>query len=123
MKKVKVIFIIVAVIVLIFININVSYGAGVFDQGKNFIKKGEENATVDKQKLNDSTSFLYNTLVGIGTAAAVIVGMVLGIKYMVGSVEEKAETKGILIGYVCSCTVILVAYVIWKITISILSGV
>lgn len=124
MKKTKIIFVLLVLITILFININQVYAAdGVFSQGQQFINQGVKNASVNTSQLDDSISFLYNTLLGIGTVLAVLVGMVLGIKYMTGSLEEKADLKQALVGYVVSCVVIFGAFGIWKIVINILSGI
>lgn len=124
MKKTKIIFVLLVLITILFININQVYAAdGVFSQGQQFINQGAKNASVNTSQLDDSISFLYNTLLGIGTVLAVLVGMVLGIKYMTGSLEEKADLKQALVGYVVSCVVIFGAFGIWKIVINILSGI
>ena len=52
-----------------------------------------------------------------------IIGVVLGIKYMVGSVEEKAEYKKMLIPYLAGCVAIYGSLGIWKLVISILENI
>ena len=42
---------------------------------------------------------------------------------MVGSVEERADLKTALIGYVISCFVIFGAFGIWKLAVNILSNI
>ena len=68
-----------------------------------------------------------NTIIGfirtVGSIASVIVLAVIGIKYMMGSVEEKAEYKQTLLAYLISCAVVFGAFGIWKLVINILSGV
>ena len=85
-----------------------------------FIKQGELTSDIDEDQLHNTSNFLYNLFLGIGIITAVGVGIVLGIKYMVGSVDEKAELKQVLIGYLVSCIVIFGAFGIWKLVIEIL---
>ncbi len=87
----------------------------------NFISTGENQASIDETELGNTNAFLYNILLGIGIIVAIIVGILLGIKYMTGSVEEKAEYKESLIIYVVGCVAIFGAYGIWKLVINILS--
>ena len=61
-------------------------------------------------------------LLAFGIITAVIVGSILGIKYMIGSVEEKAEYKQTLLAYLISCVVVFGAFGIWKLVINILSS-
>lgn len=66
---------------------------------------------------NESSSTQLNNLVGtilgfvqvIGSAIAVIMIVVLGIKYMVGSAEEKAEYKKTMIPYLVGAVCIFAA--------------
>lgn len=43
---------------------------------------------------------IINTITTIGIITAVVISMILGIKYMVGSLEEKAEYKKSMIPYI-----------------------
>lgn len=89
---------------------------------KKFISNGKDK-TIDEDKLKSASDFLYNLLLGIGIIVAVIVGSILGIKYMTGSVEEKAEYKETLIVYLVGCVVVFGAFGIWKIVVNILAEV
>ena len=77
----------------------------------------------DPGKLSDFSSSLYTILLIAATAVTLIVGIVLGIKYMVGSAEEKAEYKKMLIPYVAGCIAIYGSLGIWKLVVSILSSI
>lgn len=99
----------------------------VFGDADEFIKQGEDQQSgeggIDEGALGETTDFLYNLLLAIGIVVAVIVGSILGIKYMMGSVEEKAEYKQTLLAYLISCAVVFGAFGIWKLVITILAGV
>ena len=77
----------------------------------------------DPGKLSDFSSSLYTILLTAATAVTIIIGIVLGIKYMVGSVEEKAEYKKMLVPYLAGCVAIYGALGIWKLLVTILSGI
>lgn len=89
---------------------------------ENFIKSGESSSEINTNMLNSTSNFSYNLLLGIGIITAVGVGIALGIKYMVGSIDEKAELKQVLIGYLVSCIVVFGAFGIWKLVIEILDS-
>lgn len=98
----------------------------IFEDADDFISDGQDlqkQGGVDEEQLSSMVDFLYNLLLGIGIIAAVIVGTILGIKYMIGSVEEKAEYKETLFAYLISCVVIFGAFGIWRIAILVLSSV
>lgn len=94
----------------------------IMDEADDFIKDGEASSDIDETQLGETSDFLYNLLLGIGIIAAVGVGVVLGIKYMVGSLEEKADLKQALLGYAISCLVIFGAFGIWKLAVNVFSS-
>lgn len=93
---------------------NVVKGADSFlEEGKNF--------SVDTTELKNTSNFIYNILLGISMIIAVIVGMLLGIKYMSAGSEDKAAIKETLVPYLISCCIIFGAFAIWKFIINVLS--
>lgn len=66
---------------------------------------------------------LVNTIIswltGIGMAVSVIVLLVLGIKYMIGSAEEKAEYKKTMIPYLVGAVLVFGASAIAQVVYSI----
>lgn len=79
------------------------------------------NGMINTTGLNNFSDTLYNTLLLIGMVIAVIIGTIIGIKFMVSSVEEKAKLKEILIVYVIGCIVLVGAFSIWKIIVVIMN--
>lgn len=79
--------------------------------------------TVDQTSLQKFSGTLYNVLLSIGVAVAVIVGALLGIKLMAAGVDEKAEVKNLIIPYVAGCIVVFGGFTIWKIVVEILSAI
>ena len=71
-------------------------------------------------KIKNLSDIIYNVLLILGTVIAVIVGSVLGIQFITGSVEQKAKVKDSLIPFVIGCVVIFGAFGIWKLVITIL---
>ena len=69
------------------------------------------------------TDQIYNILLAIGTVIAVIIGAILGIQFMVGSMDDKAKVKESLIPFVIGCVIIFGAFGIWKIVATILQDV
>lgn len=129
----KVLGIILLCIFLIFAITNVNYAAiaqgsgsntttvdDIIDDADAFIDKGSDS-TIDTDVLQDTTNFLYNLLLGIGMIVAVLVGIGLGIHYMVSSVDQKAEVKKTLFWYVIACAVLFAAFTIWRIVMLVFS--
>mgnify|MGYP005755253205 CR=1 FL=1 len=88
-----------------------------------FINSGieDDSPAIDEDNLVDMSNMVYNALLVIATIIAVIVGLVIAIQFMTGSVEQKAKVKETLIPYIAGCIVIFGAFGIWKIVVSILS--
>ncbi len=59
----------------------------------------------------------------IGVVASVIVLILIGIKYMMGSVEEKAEYKKSLMPYIIGCALVFAASVFAQVLYDLFSGV
>ena len=98
------VFLILIVLSSIFLNVAV------------FAANGAPNPTKFKGSSNADTSGIENignqviTIVStIGSVASVIVLIVLGLKYMMGSAEEKAEYKKTLMPYVIGAGMVFAA--------------
>ena len=85
-----------------------------------FVNKGF-STDMDKSQLHSASYYIYNALLGVGIVVDVIVGMILGIKYMTSDSEEKAAVKETLVTYLKACCVIFGAFTIWKIVVEILN--
>ena len=119
---VKRILVIMIILQMICIPISNAFSLdSVIGTGNQFLEEGKSNSgnLINNNQLKTSVGDLYNILLGIGIALSVIIGAVLGIKFMVGSVEEQAKIKETLIPYAISCIVVFGAFGIWKIVISI----
>lgn len=89
---------------------------------KNFIQSGtSQNNPLDITGVQNVTDVLYNILLAVGIIVAVVVGLLIGIKYMTGSVAQKSETKQLLLPYIVGCVVIFGAFGIWKIVVELLN--
>ena len=86
---------------------------------ENFISIGDGNV-LNTAGLQTFSTTLYNILLTAGIIVAVIIGLIIGIKFMIGSVEAKAEIKQLLVPYIVGCLVVFGAFGIWKIVVVIL---
>jgi len=124
----KVVFILLLVITLLISIINVTYASSIdniFSGADQFIDagKGGGYAVIKKQDINNASDLIYNTLLIIGIIAVVIVGAILGIKYMTSAVEEQAKIKETLVPYVVGSVIIFGAFGIWKLVTGILENI
>ena len=103
----KVLRIIVMIIVLMMFFITASYGS---------LEVGDltgDQAGMTGLKSTGNT--IVKVLTTIGVVVSVIVLIALGIKYMLGSVEERAEYKKTLLPYVIGATLVFAASAIAQI--------
>lgn len=117
---------IVALICIFFIIISIFPNRSSADwvgDAKNFIESGGGTATVNNDKLKNASNSIYNLLSSIGMIISVVVGIVLGITFMMASAEDKAKVKEALIPYIVGCVVVFGAFGIWKIVINTFSGI
>ena len=102
-KTVKIMSTILLVIMLL-----TSVSSVVFATDAKSALKSYDKATVDSNVMN-----FGNTIVpivrAIGVIAAVVILMVVGIKYMMGSAEEKAEYKKTMPAYVIGAVLVFAA--------------
>ena len=68
-----------------------------------------DTTTVDTQKITNTTNNIVKVIAAVGAIVSVIVLMILGIKYMIGSVEEKAEYKKTMMPYIIGTTILFAA--------------
>ncbi len=80
------------------------------------------NSDSNGNPIKKMSDIIFNVLLIIGIVIAVIWGMFIAIKFITGSVEEKAEVKKTLIPYVAGCVVLFGAFTIWKIVVTILQS-
>lgn len=98
--------------------------SNIFTDAQNFLQAGNSaNATINTNALEDTSTFIYRLLFSIGLVVAIIVGMVLGIQFMISSAEGKAKVKEALIAYTISCVVFFGAFGIWTTVINIVQDV
>lgn len=116
------------ILILIVINISLfsintvqadSSLSSIISGGDSFIKDGEKNISIDTEKLKGASDTVYNVLLVIGICAAVIVASILGVQFMIGSVEEKAKVKNAMVIFVIGCIIVFGAFGFWKIFVTI----
>lgn len=96
----------------------------VLGSADDFISTGEQGSVpINGGALSESSSIIYNTLLGIGMLVAIVCGIFIGIKFMVSTVDEKAKIKEVLLAYVLGCFVVFGAFGIWKLVTIILGNI
>ena len=102
-KTMKILTTIATILVIISMSFSIVYAAeGIAPNNLTPTYKG----TTDIQNVGQKIMGIINT---VGVVVAVVVLMVLGIKYMMGSAEEKAEYKKTMIPYLIGAVLIFAA--------------
>lgn len=108
-KKIGIFIIVITLLILIPINTYASLADPIIDVNK--YNPGENPGS-------DSMMDIGNKVLGIiqvvGTIIAVIATMFLGIKYMMGSIQEKAQYKETMVPYVIGIVLLFTAVNILK---------
>ena len=82
-----------------------------------------DNPSDTDGKINSLTSTILGIIQVVGTVGAIGILMVLGIKYMMGSVEEKASYKKSMLPYVVGAVLIFSATNIATVIYNMASGI
>lgn len=118
LKKIIIIMILIISIAIYLPNKTIAM-SNVIDSGKEFINLGKDEEPINKENLQNTSNDIYNILFTIAVVIAFAVGMVIGIQFMLASVDEKAKIKETLIPYVIGVFIIFAAFGIWKIVVNI----
>lgn len=85
--------------------------------GKNEADKEENGSTKKWSKFNDLAGMLW----GVGIFVILICGVIMGIKYMFASLEEKVSIKENLKPYIIGSVIIIGALGIWQLLVEFLN--
>lgn len=97
---------------------------GVVNSANDFINTGKNpsNTTivVDPNETKGVSNLIYNVLFAVAIIVLVLWGTILGIQFITGAAEEKAEIKKGLVPYVVGAIIIFSAFSIWKLVLTVL---
>ena len=106
MKKSTMKAITVIITVLLFLTISATYFSV---YATDIVSQINGNASVNSQGMITAGNKIATIIRIVGAVAAVIILMILGIKYMMGSASEKAEYKKTMIPYLIGAIIIFAA--------------
>lgn len=91
----------------------------VISSADDFLSQGSQGQTpITDAAIKDTSDLIYNVLLTIGTIVAVIWGIIIALKFITGSVEDKANIKETLVPYIIGCIIIFGAFGIWKLVLT-----
>ena len=107
MKNIKMISRIVSTLLIVFMLVSVV--TPVFAVGGDPSKYDGTGANVNTSKIDSLGQNIISIVATVGSIVSVVVLVVLGIKYMMGSAEEKAEYKKTLLPYIIGAAFVFAA--------------
>jgi len=125
----KIVFSLILIMVICSISCEVQAGLfwnkSISDISKDFMDAGKLNDPTNgwgfgTQQTYQGFEELAGLLTGIGIWVIIIVGAVIGIRFMLASPDKKAELKKSLIIYVIGSVIIIGALLIWRVVIGLL---
>ena len=108
-------------IAIMMISVSVNVFAVEFDNVTTTMKEAADKA--NSEKIAQTGGGIMGILQTIGMVLAVIVLIVLGIKYMMGSAEEKAEYKKTMIPYLVGAILIFAASALAGVVVNFAQGI
>ncbi len=111
--KIATVLMVLAVIIFTFTNVFASAAPD---------PNGFQGGSADTGKIEDIGNQIITIVSTIGSIVSVIVLVVLGLKYMMGSAEEKAEYKRTLLPYVIGAGLVFAASAIAGVIFSFTNG-
>lgn len=121
---IKILLFITLICLITYSNVYATGLDNVLGSADDFISTGQQGTVpINGGALSETSSIIYNTLLGIGMLIAIVVGIFIGIKFMVSTIDEKAKIKETLVAYVLGCIVVFGAFGIWKIVTLILGNI
>lgn len=97
------------------IPLKVNAVSDMFKSADDFLSKGRSPTTViDEKKLQSTSNTIYKWLMTVAICVAVIIGAIIGVQFITGSIEGKAKIQEALVPYIIGCIVVFGAFFIWK---------
>ena len=116
-KQVKIITTILMILAILCSLANIEFGSAIITS-----LSGDKTATITSTSMTNLGSKIIGTIQVLGIIIAVVILLVLGIKYMVGSAEEKAEYKKTMMPYVVGALLIFAASTIVNILYNVIGN-
>lgn len=128
MKNVIIRFLKILILMLFIINIlNTTIYASPFGEvisgAEDFLNSAESKTSIDQDELKSTSDTIYNILLMLSFGVVAIIGIIIGIKFMMGTAEQKAEQKKALWPFFIGTIVVYGSFAIWKVLVSFLNDI
>ena len=95
----------------------------ILSEGKDFIDKGRDQTPIKWDEIKKNILPIAHILVAIATVVFMVVGMIMGIKYMISGADERAGIKQKLIWLIIAMVVVYGATGIYNLVVEIMQNI
>lgn len=98
----------------------------IIEEASNFLNTGKNNQgsiLVNGDNVTKASNMLFNVLFTIAVSASILIGIYLGIKFMMSSAEDKASIKESLLPYFIGVIIMFSSFSIWKLVLVLLQSI
>lgn len=100
----------------------VGSASDIIGTAQGFVERGQQGSQISVGEATANLLPIANILMSVALGVLVIVGLIMGVKYMISGADEKAKMKERLIWYVISAVVIFGAVGIYNAVVGILGS-
>ena len=92
----------------------------VLSKGDDFLNAADPNTnTIDEGDLQELSGFISGVLLSIAIGFTILSGVILGIKFVTQSIEDKAKIKESMVPWIIGILVSFGAFTIWEIAVNV----
>ena len=123
-KLLKIIFIIITIFLVFSFSTYSKVNAAstlddVLSKGDDFLNAADPNTnTIDEGDLQELSGFISGVLLSIAIGVTILSGVILGIKFVTQSIEDKAKIKESMVPWIIGILVSFGAFTIWEIAVN-----
>ena len=92
----------------------------VLSKGDDFLNAADPNTNaIDEGDLQELSGFISGVLLSIAIGVTILSGVILGIKFVTQSIEDKAKIKESMVPWIIGILVSFGAFTIWEIAVNV----
>lgn len=120
LKKISTILILIIILNIILITNTYALSiSNLISDAQHFLLMGDSvERTIRDENLKETSNYIFKILITLAMITAIVIGIIIGIKFMTSSAEERAEVQKTLIIYVIGCFIVFSAFGIWSIVVN-----
>lgn len=97
-------------------------GAGVQDAAEDFINRGSQKDVMPINKIVSDLFPVGRVVQAVAILVLLVVGLIIGVKYMISATDQKAKMKERLVWYVVAAVLVFGAVEIYNIVVKVVNS-